>query len=198
MILSSHALTTLAAVKDARRIVSDDTGYDQFLIRLINSVSEEVEGYCCRHFEKADYVERYCGSGKHELWLNHYPVVSVLSISISEQSIEPSEYEVENDEVLYRDDGWPFTGKKDISISYTAGYVLPKDENAEADLPVIRTLPYDLEDAVIDLVIARFNLRQEDADGKASRIQQDFNVRFEKGIPDHIKKILDRYRRVLV
>ena len=51
---------------------------------------------------------------------------------------------------------------------YEAGYVLPKDEDLQASPPIIRTLPYDLEDACIELVALKFNQRQEEAAGKVT------------------------------
>lgn len=196
MALSRHALTTVATVKDFLRLASEDTEYNSLLERFINAVSEQVEGYCGRHFEKATYTEKYRGNNETELWLNQYPVIEVSYVKILDEEITDG-FSIEGEGILYRELGWPDNGKKSIEVSYTAGYVLPKDETVGPPA-VERTLPYDLEDAVIELVAARFNLRQEDAAGKSSRIQEDFNVRFEKNIPAHIAAILDKYKKVVV
>ena len=190
-------MTTLPAVKDFLRIpVVDELNYDSQLERMINAVSEQVEAYCGRHFEKADYIELYQGDGTDLLYLKQYPLIAVDAVVVDGETLDVAEYTAQ-DSTLYCSDRWTDTGKKDIQVSYSAGYVLPKDEDPGPPA-VERTLPYDLEDAVIELVATKFYLRQEDAAGKASRIQEDFNVRFEKGIPDHIRRVLDNYRKVRV
>jgi hypothetical protein len=55
MALASNALTTLATVKDELGI--SDTSQDDRLGRLINVVSDAIEHYCGRLFQKTSRIE---------------------------------------------------------------------------------------------------------------------------------------------
>ncbi|MEN6325793.1 MAG: hypothetical protein ABFD18_06265 [Syntrophomonas sp.] len=193
MSLSQHALTTVDAVKEYLKIAINDTDYDKTIERQINAISEAIENYCIRHFEKAEYTEKYSGNDKDYLRLNQYPVNLITYIKVLDTEIDSTLYDYLNDSgILYNQDIWP-SGKRNIEVNYDAGYVLPKDEDGE----ISRTLPYDLEDACIEMVAAKFNQRQEEAAGKLSRTQEEYNVRYEKDIPAHIRQVLDRYRKVI-
>ena len=53
--------------------------------------------------------------------------------------LDSSEYSIEDNGILYKDDGWPWRGypfglaydpratSRNVSVVYTAGYILPKD-----------------------------------------------------------------------
>lgn len=56
------ALTTLSNVKSYLGIENSDTTYDAFLTRLINAVSESIELYCNRHFDRDVYSFMSFGS----------------------------------------------------------------------------------------------------------------------------------------
>ncbi|OAT81101.1 head-tail connector protein [Desulfotomaculum copahuensis] len=209
MALSVHALTTLAAVKDFLKIEIDDNQYDTLLERMINAASEAIEGYCNRHFERGVYDELYRGNGRQLLGLNQYPVQAVTLVEANGARI--TDYQVYKEEgMLYRLALWPagayFTGlvgdpvgsTRNIRVLYEAGYVLPKDEDLQASPPIIRTLPYDLEDACIELVALKFNQRQEEAAGKVTRAQADYQTTYQQDIPPRLRQVLDRHRRLVV
>ncbi len=209
MALSAHALTTLAAVKDFLKIDNTDSQYDGLLERMINAASEAIEGYCQRHFERASYNEWYRGNGRQMLVLSQSPIIQVILVELNNGAI--TDYEVMADYgMLYRLALWPAYGypaglvgdrvgsSQNIRVVYEAGYILPKDEDLQASPPVVRTLPYDLEDACIDLVALKFNQRQEEAAGKVTRAQADYQTTYQQDIPPRLRQVLDRYRRLVV
>lgn len=148
MDLSGHALTTVENVKTllAGKDQLPSSEHDDLLRFLINALSDDVEQYCgWRHFEKATYTnERYARVRGQYLPILQYPILSVTAVSINGTAVaagsEDDQYEVRSEEgQLYRADGWdasltPPEEDRDILASYTAGYILPKD-----DLPGITT-----------------------------------------------------------
>jgi hypothetical protein len=142
--LKSNALTTLAACKSAWGI--DVTTYDDLIIRAINSASDRIERYCSRHFGYTQVVdEAHAGKGGKYLTLDRTPLISITEITHDGITIDSSNYEI-NDAAagliasVYG--GWmwdcdnianigrdPFPGseRKLYAVSYTGGYVLPKD-----------------------------------------------------------------------
>lgn len=205
MALSPHALTTVQAVKDYLRIAPEDTSNDSSLERQINAVSEWLERYCNRHFEKSIYTELHIGHGRENLLLEQYPILSVESITVNENAVSASEYEIRSEEgILYRERLWPaksflegldwdpIQGKRNIEVVYTAGYVLPKDDSTETP----RTLPYDLEDACIQLVAIRHEKRG--SEHLSSETIGPLKSDFIDGIPPHIESVLNKYKKWVV
>lgn len=184
--LSSHALTTVAAVKELIKEESGETRYNNLLERMINASSEMIEKYCDRHFEAATYKEIHIGDGTEDLlpWIT--PVLEISSV----KDVESSVYELLDSHLIRLEGTWQ-RGQKYL-VEYKAGYVLPKDEAEETP----RTLPYDLEDACIELVAGKFGAFMSQSAGKLSLIQEDFNVRFAQKMPESICDVLDLYRVV--
>jgi hypothetical protein len=194
MPLGQHALTTVAAVRQA--LVGRDTippDHDGLLEALINGVSEAIEQYCSRHFERRSYSERLPGSGSALLLLAHYPVVSVTQVWVWDQPVtdwqlEPSrEWPGYYRGLLWRPAGWPapVDGMPNVRVDYQAGWVLPKDPG--------RDLPADVEQAAIDLVVAAYRLR--DKLGVRSETYEGLSIQLDWW-PLHVRQILDRYRRI--
>lgn len=206
MSLSAHALTTYEAVKEYLKL-SDDT-QKNFIERMINVVSDFIEGYCGRHFEKATYIEKYRGNGRQKLLLNQYPIVSVTSVTVNGGLLDASEYEILAEEgALYCETLWPWSGysvglvgepagnTRNIQVQYVAGYVLPKDDGLGTP-PAVRNLPYDLEDACIELVAIRYEMRG--SEHMKRETIGPLTSEFIQDIPSHIKTVLDKYKRLVV
>lgn len=202
--LSTHALTTVENVK--RLLAGKDTlppaEHDDLLAFLINSLSEAVEQYCgSRHFEKGTYTnERYGRMRGQYLSLRQYPILSVSAVSIDGTAIaagtDDDQYGILSEEgLLYRADGWkadedPATAERDILATYVAGYVLPKDHVAGTNE---RTLPYDLEYAVGQLVLAAYKFRAHvglQSESSPDGVSMSFSY-----WPAHVRATLDRYKR---
>jgi len=175
MALQSNALTTVQEVKDFLGITADTE--NSFIERMINVYSQKIESFCNRKFGTATYTdEKYKGLGTNALQLENYPVTALTSISVSDVALDSTDYELmkgvglTNTGEINKETLWTSTGVRDavsleeqypsynIKVTYTAGYVLPKDDGDPA-----RNLPYDLEQTCIDMVryarLTRYEVR---------------------------------------
>jgi hypothetical protein len=107
--------------------------------------------------------------------------------------------------LLFRDLGWgktqynagltgdPIGERRTYTVDYTYGYVLPQDDGAPDD----RTLPYDLEQIVIDLVANKFQMNNLESWGLSMIKQGRITYRFTEGDLDFIQKTtLNQYRKL--
>ncbi|MHB1001276.1 MAG: hypothetical protein ACYC27_18690 [Armatimonadota bacterium] len=123
-VVEPYALTDLATVK-----VYTGTTYSDAEIQLaINTVSREIENYCNRMFNPADYSIKLNGSGRQALVLPQFPVLSVTSIVMDEVAVAAADYEIDSGAgILYHDYRWT-KGARNITIVYRAGYTtIPPD-----------------------------------------------------------------------
>lgn len=218
MALPSNALTTVAAVESALGI---PTGSETALLeRLIAAVSEAAERYCARRFGRAAVVEKVPGYGAAYLEVSRTPIESVTSVAldgapVSDYSLHysPSTGEAV---ALYRAAGWawtaqsvdaaapfrlPGTESRSYEVSYTGGYVLPKDGPPDAGQIA---LPADLEEAAIAAVVDLYLARGQRTD-IASESIGDASAVYRLGISDvpdptlrpSVRAVLSRYRRML-
>lgn len=173
MDLSDHALTTLDPVKTELDIDLDDPKWDDYLTRLINAASEDIEGYCRRGFKKEKQTDKLDGNGRQKLIVPHFPIITINSIKINDVALDPDEYEPLDDKSgrLFRKKYWP-KGTRNIEIDYEAGYVLPQSDDS-------RTLPYTIEDACIITVVTRYhekgnnqNITQEKVEGMTKQMKK--------------------------
>lgn len=166
--LKDNALTTLDTLKNELGINPTDEADEQRDIKLcrkINTYSDLIENLTGRIFKLQTYTENYSGTNRQVLLLNNTPVTNVISVIKNNETIESTEYELQGKHDrkrrLFKDTGWIKTsynhlmtpqskyGKHDYTITYEAGYILPYDENPPER---VRTLPYDLEEALLNLI----------------------------------------------
>ena len=150
--LRTNALTTLEALKQLLGIDETDTSQDSVLIQLINRASASIENALGRKLRRSTYTERVKGTGSQYLLVENYPIVAVEEIKQAGEIIDPGLYDITvrgNAGVIYKDDGWTYygfphgltgdavTGSRNITVRYTAGYILPWEatDEAPADLP---------------------------------------------------------------
>lgn len=176
-------LTTLSKAKEYLDIESDDTEFDSLLERLITASSRQIEAYCNRKFEIQSYSETCDGAASDILFLDHTPVVSVTSLSIDDESVAAEDFKVYDDYIRLLSRLFA-PGALNVSVTYSAGYF-----DAQSESP-----PVDLEDACIQLVAFKYNLRG--ADGFSERrIGQSSESFAGAAIPLSVAIILDKYRR---
>lgn len=206
MPVETWALTTLATVKDELGIADDSQ--DARLTRMIHAATRRFESECSRRFARADYTERIKGQGMNEILLGQWPVVSISSLTLDGVTlVENTDFTaLPNDGILPRDYIWrwaagghpdltndpdPYSARRNIEVSYTAGYVTP--EMADQDSSLVRDLPEDLEDAciryVVFLVMNAPGVKSENTGGGYRK------ELFTSGLSDEIEQVLCRYRR---
>jgi len=176
-------LTTLANVKEYLDIESDDNTLDSLIGRLITASSRQIETYCNRVFEIQNYTENYDGNASDILFLNHTPIVSVSSLSIDGNGVDPGEFKVYDDYARLAS-GLFTPGQLNVAVQYAAGYYDPQSASP----------PPEIEDACIQLAAFKFNLRgAEGLDEK--RVSQTSESFAGVAIPLSVAIILDKYRR---
>ena len=109
---------------------------EEFSLEMsIEAASEAIERHCNREFGLKTHTQRLDGSGTHFLRLRNYPVHSA-AVKIRGKVIAADKYVIEAENgMLFRDTPWP-EGERCVEVEYSAGYVLPSDdEGAHITLP---------------------------------------------------------------
>jgi hypothetical protein len=205
--LADNALTTLERMKLMLGLsdISDER-VDEIVTLLINRASSWIERQTGRHLGKNTYLQRYDADGQQELVTIEYPIVDVAFIKEEGKVVDATLYDFGQTGgvgVIYRDDGWLHAGyrsglayditaiKRVIEVSYTAGYVLPKD--ATEDDP--QTLPADLEGLVWDVVSQAYTNLQNGSQGLNSFSISDVRWDFDKSTHPEWTQLINLYRR---
>ena len=207
MPLAANALTTLERMKLMLGL-SDvaDERIDEIITLLINKASAWIERQTGRHLGRQSYRQWYKADGQQELVTDEYPIVSGEYIKEAGRLVDPDLYDfgqTGNIGVIYRDDGWlrasyraglafdSVATKRNIEVSYTAGYVLPKD--ATEDDP--QTLPADLEGLIWEIVGQAYTNLQNGSLGLSSFTISDVVWVFDKGSKSEWSQLINLYRR---
>lgn len=201
------ALTTLQRVKD--RMDKDNSNQDDLLGRIINSVEGFIESRCNRTehgFEETTITkEIYNGSdlggySQQYLILNHAPV-EVDSIDLFEYrsgtKVNPNwtaftetSYElIEPDNGIVIVDGGLPQGRRNVRITYTAGYKVDFNNVNTSN----HTLPHDLTDLAERLVV-KFYKRRDD-DGRTTINMNTSSVEYSDYLDDIDKEVMANYNR---
>ena len=178
--LAPNALATLEDLLDELSLDADGGAQDNRLRRYINMASDFIAQVCSRKFERADAIaEGVRTYGGTELIVKRTPVLSVTSITWRGDVVDASTYSVSNAEAgfIFRACGWPWSAGRMQSITwpqvpgteaqsavvtYSGGWVTPVQAAAGLFSSAPRTLPYDLEDAVLQLAASRFHRQGTD------------------------------------
>jgi len=138
-------LVTAAEVADAWPAFGSVPSYQQpGLIRDASAIIAAAVGV---DFVPTSYVERIDGRNLPRIWLAHRPVLSVSSVAVSGEVLAPADYTLDPGAgELLRGDGsyeprfaqmWP-SGRRNIEVSYQAGYATVPDDVKRACILTIR------------------------------------------------------------
>lgn len=164
-------LTLLSTVKDELGIT--DSSQDGTLTRYITQASEWLETRLDRKLESQSYTHYIMGTGTERLPLHEWPVTQVTLVTeVDVGEVDSAMYRLDSKAKQPRSlihtcgvwvNGHNYTGKleplpfgerENYKIEYVAGYVLPSDPQVET-----RTLPYDLEQVVINMVTKKYEMK---------------------------------------
>ena len=195
---------------------SDD---DDYLTRQINAASDRISKYCNRVFQwEEDIVEDLAGYGTQFIILSRTPLDSISAIKFDDTALDSDSYEIHDAKagMLYASGGFvwttsransaaadPFPGyeRKSFEATYDGGYITPAQ--ATADPALTRDLPYDLEDACVQLVTLRYRKKGTDPTIKSEKslswaasyaVPDAASQPF--GIPVSVASVLDGYARL--
>jgi hypothetical protein len=213
--VAAHALTTLATVLDELALEQDTGPKDTRLERYINAASEFVRTFCGRSFHREDNIaESVRGRGGTLIQVSRRPIITIDSITVDGATLQASTYSVDDADrgLIFRSTGWPWeaarmpglsyqpipgTEEPTIVVTYDGGFVTPAQAEAGMFSAAARTLPWDLEDAVVQLVVSRWKLRGRDV--RVSSETYDSGGGFTFGgapVPPEILAILDGYSEI--
>ncbi len=211
-LLAENALTTLEEVMEFLGMDPEEEEIPEQarnnLERMINAASSYIETMTGRKFACRNYVENHFGSGSQELCLNQYPIRDVTSIIDKENGAEiaPDSYSILEEGhagVVFREEGWAARGypsglagdltarKRYLQVSYTAGYILPRE--ACEGQPV--DLPYDLQAIVWQMVQQQWNLAVNGGGGLSAFSISDISWTFDKELGSQVQDVIYKYRR---
>ncbi len=207
--LATNALTNRADV-EADLGITPGSENDK-LHRLINAASDFIESNCGRTFYRdTAIVERVAGYGQHHLILDHTPVNSIAGITLDGSSVDLVYVTIDNAKagLIGRPGGWPTTAHtiRDTSrsllpgterllysVTYDGGWYTQKQ--ADDNGALTRALPYDIEDACIELVRIAYKAKARDP-SIASEKLMSWGVSYLKAAaPASVMLTLARYRR---
>jgi hypothetical protein len=156
MAIVAYALTTLDHLKEVLGETTNDN--NTLLENIINRATDTIESYCNnRRFKSTVYTEEmYDGTGTHYINLRQYPVTEVTVVEQNNGIAGDPHWDVvDSDLGSYIEDGHGpgqlyyehvfVRGARNYRTTYTAGYT---------------TIPYDLEQACLDLCVWFYKQRQ--------------------------------------
>jgi len=115
---------TVTEVTDLLEAVEDysaTTWTSAKILTLIDNCATYFEDTLCKgkKFSSTSYTETYDGNGKHDMRLNHTPIIAIQSLSIDETVIASTDIYVYATRIActYRYN----LGRQNISVTYTAG-----------------------------------------------------------------------------
>jgi hypothetical protein len=215
---STKLLTQLSTLKRELSLEDDDSN-DPYLSDLIDQATAFIESYTERVWARETVIETKGSLHPRAPWmvLERTPILSITQVALSGSTVSSTTYTIEDPDagLVFREDGWTVTQiydfaitrtptnwtRKEWSFTYVGGYVTPCMGSSEG----VRTLPFDVERACIDLCKWRFNQkgdfnpavkRQRTADAS----EEYFGSMDDGGtfMPPSVKTILDRYRKMYV
>ena len=177
-------LTTLANVKAYLGLAGASD--DALITRMITGLSGVAEAWMGRPILSFAYNELRNGSGSRRLAMTNYPVTSVTELLINTLAIPAAPDAVSpgyrfDERFLYLN-GYRFChGMANVNVAYVAGYA---------------TVPPELEQAVIELIAAKY--RERERIGHQSKsLAGEATTFIVKDLPDAVKSVFMNYKKVV-
>jgi uncharacterized phiE125 gp8 family phage protein len=122
--VQATTLVTLAQMRAFLNIPTAQTGKDDLIIDLLDSYNAEMELYLGVTMINSTYTESYDGNGSNCLFLEHYPIVTVTSLSLDDTAlVENTDFYTYGTKGYIKLDNDTFTADlKNVDIVYVAGH----------------------------------------------------------------------------
>ena len=205
-------LCTLSDIKAILGITDDSK--DNLLTLLIKQQSALICAYLGYNPQLKEYIEELQAVNNQQLLqLNNRPIRNVISVKINNAEI--TDYKLlpqyAKNGFLYRGNGWCgawytrnmtydiVSGAYDISVTYTAGWYLPSDDNYNEGAD--DSLPYDIITACVEAVSERYTVVSSSAQGIKAQSEGGISVTYEGsetigngGLSKRVTGMLEAYR----
>lgn len=176
----------LTTVENVRGFLSlTTTADDPLLETLIKAASAFIERYISRAIDVVSYADIFSGNGRDSRMLRFSNVQRIVAVTIDDQPIQKAEkitdrgFMLDDDQAILFNAIFP-RGVRNCRIDYTAGW-------AEA--------PADIQLACNELVAYRY--RNRERIGLISKVMQGETITYaQKDMPDHVRMLLNPFRRV--
>lgn len=121
MAVDASTIVELTEMRTFLNIPVGQTAMNDLLESLLDSFNDVIEDYLGVTCINTTYSEKYDGDGTDTLFLKHYPIVSVSSLSVDDEA--SSDYHIYKEEGFIRLASDVFTkDSQNVSISYVAGH----------------------------------------------------------------------------
>jgi len=126
--VQNSTIVTLAEMREFLNLTdAEHTDMDAALITILDSYNDEIQEYLGVTLLDSTYTESYDGDGTDKLFLKHYPIVSVTSLSIDGTALS---VETDDDFYIYKEEGYikldsntfTTTDYRNVDIVYKAGH----------------------------------------------------------------------------
>ena len=170
---------------------ASDADQQKILTYYINTASALCNTITMRKLKSRELTEYYSGDGTNIILTNEYPITEITAVYDDLDRSYGDDTKIDNDDLAIRPDelkymivydGGAFnTGINNIKVQYTAGYT---------------TIPYDLQQACLEIIAYYFKNSEENRFGVTSRTIGGGSLTIETNkIPDSAMIILERYSR---
>jgi len=192
--------TKLIALADLKAILGiTDSANDTLLGNIIQRGSDAIARFCNRVFAQRTVIETLPGTGGQLLKLKFFPIVTLTSIAYDGDTVDGDTYTLTEPDagMVYREAGWFYTGHAyDYAATYTHDYNLPDMSGAD-------TLPYDIQQAALELCKGMWLARQRDPAVSMESVPDVYTVQYGGqgnggalvgAIPLNVQELLLPYR----
>jgi hypothetical protein len=144
-------MTALADLRSTLTETDAATVLDALILRTLDAIEKELDWY---FGEPRAAVEILNGSGSRLLWLRQYIVGSTVSVQYrggvgdAWETVDADDYEFDTGGRLLANVANWIKGVRNYRVSYTEGFA---------------TMPGDVEQLLLNLVVSRWNNRENDA-----------------------------------
>lgn len=200
----------LALLSDVQAYYLPNLGStDQALLQtLLTGVSKWIANKCSRQLAAAQFIEARNGNGQPQLWLWNWPIISVSSVvyqafpgsgttTLSTQMFtwDLRQLILLGQDIFGQDILFP-RGRKNIIVTYTAGYNTPGMVSLSQTVPGAQNLPEDLTLACMELTALTYKGRDRIGDTGYGMGDQHVSY-FMKDMPAAVASILQLHADVV-
>jgi gp6-like head-tail connector protein len=192
--------TKLIALADLKAILGiTDSANDARLGNIIQRGSDAIARFCNRVFAQRTVIETLPGPGGQLLKLKFSPIVTLTSITLDGETVDRDTYVLTEPDagIAFCGSYWAYTGHKySYAATYTHGYNLP-------DMAGTNTLPYDIQQAALELCKGMWLARQRDPSVTMESVPDVYTVQYGgqgrngapiTAIPPNVQELLLPYK----